>query len=271
MNEELLFLMSIKLQGFRVPYFSLVTSRGYWQCTEFTFLPAMVTVSCFLRPRPAACEGPSSPLSGPASCCPFPAGEPSLNGLVTTTRLSCFKPNRGTRYNVYSITSSTENLFTIWSVKYKRQQFSYPSPHIAGTHTGGLADCDGKIISFALAALQCHSFLLCPLLVLLHLLNATQRKQWTNQEAWESKRDHHGNILQTCISTLNVTDTSLPREHLSSPCTSSWALHSSCGEPRSSCPAPSPSQDPSWAACHWESRREHIRLLTRTKKYSHVF
>lgn len=57
----------------------------------FTFLPAMVTVSCFLWPRATARGGPSPPLSGPASCCPLADGESPLSGFVTTTRLSCSK------------------------------------------------------------------------------------------------------------------------------------------------------------------------------------
>lgn len=57
------------------------------------------------------------------------------------------------------------------------------------THTGGLADCDGQIVGFALTALQRHSFLLRPFLIFFHLLNATQWKQSANQEASLEQQD----------------------------------------------------------------------------------
>ncbi len=82
------------------------------------------------------------------------------------------------------------------------------------THTGGLADCDGKIIRFALAALQRHSFLFCPFPVLLHLLHAAQWKQQTNQEPWKSCRlSEKRNMFQSCMmtsETLDSTEASLP-------------------------------------------------------------
>lgn len=88
-----------------------------------------------------------------------------------------------------------EALHCLWLL-----QFKSVTP-LWKTHTGWLADCDGKIISFALPALQRHSFLFCPFPVLLHLLDTTQWKEQNNQEAWKSCRlSYERDMLQTCIS-----------------------------------------------------------------------
>lgn len=135
-----------------------------------------------------------------------------------------------------------------WSGDYLNIQFLCPSPHIV-THTAGLADCNSKVISFSRTALQRHSFLFRLFLVLLHLLNTTQWKQITNQQAYQ-------------LQTFNrAPQTQSPACHSSLPCTSSWVLRSSCGEPRSSCPALHPSHDPFWASCHWASGRRHVTSL----------
>lgn len=90
---------------------------------------------------------------------------------------------------------SCEALHSLWLAQFKSVTSYWK------THTGWLADCDGKIISFALPALQRHSFLFCPFPVLLHLLDTTQWREQTNQEAWESCRlSYERNMSLTGIS-----------------------------------------------------------------------
>lgn len=48
---------------------------------------------------------------------------------------------------------------------------------------------------------------------------------------------------------------------MSSPYTSSSGLRSSCGAPRSSCPALHPSRGPSWTSCRRGSCKRHIKVI----------
>lgn len=130
--------------------------------------------------------------------------------------------------------------------------------HFQGTHTRRLADCNGQVLSFALATLKGHSFFFCSLPVLLHLLHASQERHETNEKAsrtWRRMESKSPAATSRCWPPL------LPacRDCTVLPYSASSALRSSCGEPRSFCPTPSLSHDPSWASCRWGSEDGHSR------------
>lgn len=165
----------------------------------------MVTVSCFLWPRPELWTGPSSPLSGPGSCCPFPAGDPLLLGFVTTTRLSCSQSNKkqqvlGWKRKVvfqHRELSGPSHLWTCWSWWWDHQLCLF-----------------GSVVPFPPPLPSS-----CPL------------------PPPECNR--------SIISGKPIRAAQLSTSTCASPCTSSSAPHSSCAEPQSSYPAPDLSRDPS--------------------------